>query len=80
MGKRVFTKGNEPWTASDTIGAFRHFLKEIGMPIRMHELCPAVSEDYPKMAKMALDYNCGSIGQYRKLYQQDVETIYKLME
>ena len=50
------------------------------MPIRMHELCPAVSEDYPKMAKMALDYNCGSIGQYRKLYQQDVETIYKLME
>ena len=80
LGKRVFAKGNEPWTASDTIGAFRHFLKEIGMPIRMHELCPAVSEDYPKMAKMALDYNCGSIGQYRKLYQQDVETIYKLME
>lgn len=80
LGKRVFAKDSGLWTAGDTIDAFEKFLKEIGMPTRMKQLCAATSADYPKMAKMALDYNCGSIGRFHKLYQQDVEMIYKLAE
>lgn len=67
-------------TAKAGIESLKKFLKSIGMPGNFAEL-GAKEEDIERMAKVASygDGRGGTIGNFVKLNQQDIENIYRLM-
>ena len=73
-------KKNPLLTAQKGIEAFKSFLKEIGMPISFSEL-GAKEEDIDSMAHTACygDGGSGIVGNFKKLTEEDVKNIYKLM-
>ena len=66
-------------TALAGIDAFKNFLRSIGMPVSFAEL-GAKEEDIPQMAQKCCygDNRGGSVGNFVKLSQKDVENIYRL--
>lgn len=66
-------------TALAGIQAFKNFLCSIGMPVSFAEL-GAKEEDIPAMAHKCCygDNRGGTVGNFVKLHQEDVENIYRL--
>jgi Uncharacterized oxidoreductases, Fe-dependent alcohol dehydrogenase family len=77
---KTLNKKNPIETAKEGIEEYKKFLKSIGMPLNFEEL-GAKEEDIDKMAHMTCfgDGRSGTIGNFKKLTEEDVKNIYKLM-